>query len=459
MTETPASPEARSLPPLALVVLAAGKGTRLALGDETPPKVLLDCVGAPLLEHVQRAAETLEPAEIVVVTGHAAEAVEAWLAKHWPRARSVRQIPQEGTGQALRLAVDAIPAFRGDVMVVYGDVPQVSARDLARLLETHRREGAKATVLTGAAADAGALGRIVRHEDGSFSEIMEARDAVARPEVLAISEFNTGLYVFDADAARPELANLSRDNAQGEEYATEAVNRIAAGGGAVATVLAEDPGALLGVNSFADLADAVSMVRRRILTEHMRRGVHVIDPDTTIIEVGVEIAAGARIHPFTHIGRGCRVGKGAQVGPFARLRGNAVLEARAEVGNFVEVKKSILREGAKAKHLTYLGDADVGAKANIGCGTITANYDGVRKHRTTIGPGSRIGSGTVLVAPVEIGEGGVTGANAVVLAGHDVPPGETVVGVPARPLTAKKAARSATEGERSSDSAAEQEGS
>ena len=446
MTTSPVGRPVGDDVPLAVAVLAAGKGTRLALGDETPPKVLLECLGVPLLEHVRRAVALLEPDTVVVVTGHDAERVEAWLADSWPEAKTVRQIPQEGTGQALRLALEAIPDFTGDVLVAYGDVPQVRGADLRRLLDAHRSTAAAATVLSGRAADPGALGRVVRGVDGAFVEIVEARDAAARPEVLALSEFNTGFYAFDARAARPALANLSRANAQGEEYATEAVNRIAASGQTVSSVLAEDPGALLGVNSFDDLARAVSAVRRRIASEHMARGVHVVDPDTTVIEVDVEIAPGARIQPFTHLGRGCRIGPGAVVGPFARLRGGTVLEAGAEVGNFVELKATVMGEGAKAKHLTYLGDATVGARANIGCGTVTANYDGKHKHRTTIEEGASIGSGTILVAPVTVGAGARTGANAVVPAGRDVSPGQTVVGVPARPLPASQGS-----GERSSD--------
>ena len=420
--------------PLAVLVLAAGKGTRLATTDDAPPKVLVGLLGAPLLEHVRRAVQALEPDETVVVVGHAAERVEAWLAQHWPGAIPVRQIPQEGTGQAVRLALDALPEFVGDVVVVYGDIPQMRAEDLQGLLDAHRAAGASATVLTGVAADAGALGRIVRGEHGGLEEIVEARDAVTRPEVLALQEFNTGLYVFDAQALRPAVKDLSRDNSQGEEYATEAVNRIARQGLEVALRPTPEAGDLLGVNGHADLASAGATLRRRILEEHLANGVEISAPDTTVIEIDVAIERGAVILPFTHLGRGCRIARGAKVGPFARLRGGAVIEEGAEVGNFVEVKGSRLERGAKAKHLTYLGDATVGERANIGCGTITANYDGVRKHRTTIRAGARIGSGTVLVAPVEVGEGAVTGANAVVLPGRDVPPGRTAVGIPARLL-------------------------
>ncbi|MFV1959440.1 MAG: bifunctional N-acetylglucosamine-1-phosphate uridyltransferase/glucosamine-1-phosphate acetyltransferase [Planctomycetota bacterium] len=420
--------------PLAVFVLAAGKGTRLAVGEDAPPKVLVPCLGAPLIEHVQRAVRPPEAAETVVVVGHGAEAVEGWLAAHWPEARTVAQIPQEGTGQAARLALDATPAFRGDVLLVYGDVPQMRTDDLLCLLAHHRKTKAKATLLSGVAEDPGALGRVVRDSDGRFREIVEARDGVGRPEVLALHEFNTGLYVFDADALRPALRDLSRDNRQGEEYATEAVNRLAASGCRVEIVATPEACALLGVNGHEDLARASTVLRRRIVTDHLRRGVAILDPETTVIEIDVEIAPGATIHPFTHVGRGCRIAAGAEVGPFARLRGGAVLEEDVQVGNFVEVKGSTLGRGAKAKHLAYLGDAVVGEKANIGCGTITANYDGRRKHPTIIGPRVRTGSGTVLVAPVTLGEGAITGANAVVLAGRDVARGQTVVGVPARPL-------------------------
>jgi bifunctional UDP-N-acetylglucosamine pyrophosphorylase/glucosamine-1-phosphate N-acetyltransferase len=283
--------------------------------------------------------------------------------------------------------------------------------------------------------DPGSLGRVVRGAGGALLEIVEARDA--DPATLALAEFNTGVYAFDARRLPPALARLPRDNAKGEEYLTDAVNRLAASGD-VALLAAADPAALLGVNTMEDLARATAALGRRVLAEHMAHGVAVVSPEHTVIEVDVEIAPGARILPFTYVQRGCRIGPGAVVGPFARLRGGATLETEAEVGNFVEVKASRLGAGAKAKHLAYLGDATVGPEANIGCGTITANYDGRTKHRTVIGARARIGSGTVLVAPVEVGERAVTGAGAVVPARHDVAPGTTVVGVPARPLKDRK---------------------
>ncbi|MDA1195416.1 MAG: NTP transferase domain-containing protein [Planctomycetota bacterium] len=420
---------------LAVLVLAAGKGTRLGGGDDLPPKALLDCLGVPLLEHVRRALEPLGAAHTVVVTGHRAEEVERWLARAWPEARTVRQVPQNGTGHAARLALEALPTFEGDVLVVYGDVPQLRTDDLRALLDAHRASEAAASLLTGVTPEPGLLGRIVRTPQGAFERIAEARDAT--PAELSIQEFNTGLYVFGAAHLRHGLQGLGSGNVLGEEYLTDAVGAIAATGARVEAVIAPEAGALLGVNDWADLASAVAILRARICTEHMRRGVRVTDPATTVIEVDVEIAPGARILPFTHIGTGCRIAVGARVGPFARLRGGTVLGPGVEIGNFVEVKGSTLGAGAKAKHLAYLGDADVGPRANIGCGVVTANYDGHEKHRTTIGADASIGSGTILVAPVDVGAGARTGANAVVLPKKGVPPGTTVVGVPARALPPK----------------------
>ncbi len=426
--------------PLALVVLAAGQGRRLAVREDSPPKVLVRCLGAPMLEHVRRAVVPLGAAPVHVVVGHRRGEVESWLSAEWPDAAIVVQEPQNGTGHALRLAAAALGGFDGDVVVVYGDVPLAETRDLEGLLAHHRETGAAATVLTGVLPDAGSLGRIVRGPDLGFLAIVEAKDAALRPDVLAIREFNTGIYAFSSRAFATCFDGLARDNAQGEEYATDAIGRLKNRGDRIETTTVADGTAWRGVNDLTDLAAATSVLRRRIAAEHLRRGVEIVDPDTTLIEVDVEIAPGACILPFTTIERGCAIGPGCRVGPFARLRGRSTLDAGAEVGNFVETKAAHLAEGAKAKHLTYLGDVDVGAGANVGCGTITANYDGSRKHRTVIGAGARIGSGTVLVAPVTVGEGAITGAGSVVTAGRDVPPATTVVGVPARALPAPRKA-------------------
>lgn len=426
---SPGSPPAAGL---AVVVLAAGKGTRL---PGAGPKVLVECLGTPLLDHVRRAVTPLAPNHTVVVVGFGRELVTEWLGKHWPGAKAAVQEPQHGTGHAVRVALAAIPAFAGDVLVVCGDVPQLEEHDLDALLDAHRRAHAAATVLTGVVTDPGRLGRIVRGADGRLQGIVEAKDASA--EQLTVREFNTGVYAFAAGPLRAAVARLPRANAQGEEYLTDAVGALASSGQRVETARATDGSALLGVNTPADLASAVTALRRRIVGRHLAAGVLVVDPESTHIEPDVEIAPGARILPWTYVGHGCRIGPECIVGPFAHLRGGTVLDRGAVVGNFVEVKGSHLSAGVKAKHLTYLGDADVGEGANIGCGTITANYDGKHKHRTTVGAGAHIGSGTVLVAPVTVGAGARTGANAVVTARHDVPPGATVIGVPAREIGAR----------------------
>lgn len=425
--------EAPPIDRLTVVVLAAGKGTRL---PGAGPKVLVECLGAPLLDHVRRAVSALSPDETLVVTGFGRELVEPWVASRWPGAKTVLQSPQNGTGHAVRVALKGAAKQGGDVIVVCGDVPQVEADDLRALLDAHRRARADATVLVGAASDPGQLGRIVREgTTGRFARIVEAKDA--SPETLALREFNTGIYAFAEAPLREAVADLPRRNAQGEEYLTDAVGAIAASGGKVETERSSDGSALLGVNTPTDLARAVGALRRRIVGRHLAAGVLIVDPDTTVIEPDVEIAAGARILPFTYLGHGCRIGADCVVGPFAHLRGGTVLEKGAQIGNFVEVKATTMGPGAKAKHLTYLGDAEVGEGANIGCGTITANFDGKNKHRTKVGAGARIGSGTVLVAPVTVGANARTGANAVVTAGRNVAPGATVVGVPARPLDPK----------------------
>ncbi len=420
--------------PLHLLVLAAGQGKRLSVGPDAPPKVLVECLGLALLEHVRRAAAPLKAQSESIVVGHRAETLRAWLKASWKGARAILQQPQAGTGHAVRVALEALPRLSGDLLVLSGDVPQVTTDDLDALVKAHRAAGALASLITGCVSDAGRLGRVRRSPDGRFQAIVEARDADAA--TLALTEFNTGIYVFDISALRGAVAGLGRSNAQGEEYLTDAVARLAARA-PVLTVAAADPLALLGVNDAADLAHNAGVLRRRIAAEHLRRGARIVDPETTVIEPDVTIAPGARILPFTYIARGCVIGPDCVVGPFAHLRGGTVLEAGAQLGNFVEAKAALLKPGAKAKHLTYLGDAEVGARANVGCGTVTANYDGQRKHRTVIGADARIGSGTILVAPVTVGQGAVTGANSVILT--DVPSGVTAVGVPARHLERRPA--------------------
>jgi len=412
---------------LAVVVLAAGKGKRM---KSDLPKVVFDLNGWPLVRHVTAAAKALRPARIVVVTGHGRERVEEALAGE--PVETVVQRRQLGTGHAVRCAEKALKDFTGRVLVLYGDVPLVTPKTLKALLAAHGRRRASVTLLTARADDPSGYGRILRDDEGRFAGIREEKDATAAER--RVDEINTGIMVFDARRLWPALRRLKNENAQGEYYLTDVPGRAAADGGKVVAVEAHSFRDVRGVNSLAELAETAAVSRGRILAEHMAKGVRIVDPSTVYVDRGVKIGAGTTIFPFTVLTGDVRIGKGCEVGPFSHLRTGATLRDGAQIGNFVEVKKTVVGQGSKAKHLTYLGDAVIGRKTNIGCGTITANYDGRNKHRTTIGDGVHVGSGTVFVAPVKIGNRAVTGAGAVVARGRDVGAGETVVGVPARVL-------------------------
>ena len=292
------------------------------------------------------------------------------------------------------------------------------------------RGTAPCSVLTAYPSDPTGLGRILRGDEGQLVGIREQKDC--SPEEAAIDEINAGFYCFDAKALRPSLAQLKPNNAQGEYYLTDVIAQFVAQGHEVPTLEADDADEILGVNSLADLAVARVLMQERILLEHLNQGVLIHDPSSTFIDHGVKIGADTRILPCTVIGAGCVIGKNCEVGPFAHLRGGTVLDDGAEIGNFVEAKKSHFGAGAKAKHLSYLGDAVVGSSANIGAGTITANYDGTHKHETHIGDRAFVGSGTVIVAPSHIGADAMTGAGAIVKRDSNIGDREVWVGVPAR---------------------------
>jgi bifunctional UDP-N-acetylglucosamine pyrophosphorylase/glucosamine-1-phosphate N-acetyltransferase len=437
--------------PVQAVVLAAGKGTRL----KSPlAKVLQPAQGAPLLEHALRAVAGAAP--VTVVVGHGASAVEAAFAG---RANFVRQEPPLGTGHAVLAARNAIAAHPGrTVLVVNGDLPLLRPATVAALLAAHEASGSAATILTAVLPDAGAYGRVVRDEAGDVLAIVEAKDASA--EQLRVREWNVGAYAFDLTALLGALDRLTPQNAQGEYYLTDVVGHLVAARQRVTAFAVADAQEGLGVNTLRELAEASRLLVQRRLDELMAAGVRVEDPATTLVglDVTVEasavvrphcllegrthVAAGASVGPFVRvvdstIGAGstildhcllreCTIGQNVSIGPFAHIRPETQIEDRAKVGNFVELKKTRLGPGAKAPHLSYLGDATIGAAANIGAGTITCNYDGVHKHPTTIGEGAFVGSNSTLVAPVSIGPGAYVAAGSAIT--QEVPADALAVG-------------------------------
>jgi bifunctional UDP-N-acetylglucosamine pyrophosphorylase/glucosamine-1-phosphate N-acetyltransferase len=391
-----------------------------------------------MLAWVLDQALALQPERVVLVVGHGVEEVERALAADGRRdaVALVRQEPQLGTGHALQVAAPALTAggrAPGAVVVLYGDMPCLRAGSLAGLCAARAELGAKGSVLLSThLLDPTGYGRVLRDEDGGLARIVEEQDA--SEDERAIAEVNLGVYAFAGNELLARLPGLATANAQGEYYLTDVAGMLVADGLPVEVLELEDPDEALGVNTLAQLADARWVLQQRILEEHLERGVFIEDPASVWIDWGVTIGAGTRILPSTVIRSGVVIGAGCEVGPFTHLREGTVLEDGAEVGNFTECKQARLGEHAKAKHLSYLGDVAVGARANIGAGTIFANYDGKRKHRCEVGERAFVGSGTVVVAPNVIGAGAVTGAGAVVTRGADVGPGEVWVGVPARKL-------------------------
>jgi bifunctional UDP-N-acetylglucosamine pyrophosphorylase/glucosamine-1-phosphate N-acetyltransferase len=449
--------------PISAVVLAAGEGTRMR---SDTPKVLHRLCGRPMLLHVIDALVALPLERIVVVVGHGAERVtktlQEQIATETP-IEFVEQRVQRGTGDAASVALTA-SAFDGDgeddLLIVPGDAPLLRAETLAGLARQHRVTDAAATVLTAVLPDPTGYGRVVRDESGRVSHIVE--QAEADDDELDIDEINTSIYCFRRGLLAPALRRLSPENAQGEYYLTDVVGVLRETGHVVLAVAADDPAETAGVNDRAQLAAAETVLRSRINGRWMREGVTMTDPARTYVDASVElepdahllpgsilegrtvVGSGAVIGPDTHlvdtivgeraivrqtVACDTEIGDDVTCGPFAHLRPGTRIAARAHIGNFVEIKNSDIGEGAKVPHLSYVGDAEVGDGANIGAGTITANYDGKEKHRTKVGKGAKIGSNTVLVAPVEVGDGAYTGAGAVVA--RDVPPKALAKGVPA----------------------------
>jgi bifunctional UDP-N-acetylglucosamine pyrophosphorylase / glucosamine-1-phosphate N-acetyltransferase len=451
-----------------VLVLAAGLGTRM---KSTRAKVLHQLGGRPLIGHVLRTVAQLEPDRIVVVLGHQADEVKAasidaltgLLAQD--RLEFVLQSEQRGTGHAVLCAQEALSRSQGDVLVVYGDVPRIRADTLRELVKTHSQQENAATLITAIVNDPYGYGRIVRttgDDSGRFERIVEEKDA--SPNERKIKEINPGFYCFKTSSLLEALNHLNNDNAQGEYYLTDVPALALRSGAKVGTMTVATIEELMGINTRSELAETWRRMRLETLERLMNSGVTIVDPSSTYIDDSVEIGQDTIIHPQViiegnsrigdnceifswtrlrnvDIGSGCRVLNSClivdsklteknSVGPFAHLRMNAELLPEAVVGNFVEVKKSRLGRKTKSMHLTYLGDATLGDRVNIGAGTVTCNYDGKQKNETHIEDDVKIGSDTMLVAPVRVGRGAVSAAGSVII--EDVPPDTLVAGVPAK---------------------------
>ncbi len=444
---------------LAVVILAAGKGTRM---KSNRAKALHMLAGQPLINHVVKQSLALQPDYVGVVIGHQGQQVKEAL-----RGFNVDFMMQEeqlGTGHALMQSRKALKEFRGDLVVLYTDIPLLRSDTIMAMLCEHRETGVTGTVLTAEIDNPKGYGRIVRHQGGNLIKgIVEEKDLPA--ELQKCREINTGAYVFAAPAIFTALAEIDNKNAQGEFYLTDVIKVWQQRGQKVGAFKTDDAKEALGINNKVELAEAERIIRERILRRHMLAGVTIEDPANTYIEEDVEIGSDTIIKPGCFLIGGtiiadecevgpytslidCRVESGShifysycqnanigiqcRVGPFSHLRPGAVLAGNNRIGNFVEVKQSLVGPGSKAAHLSYVGDAQLAENCNIGAGTVVANYDGKKKNKTDIGAGVFIGSNTTLVAPVRIGTGARTGAGAVVT--KDVSPGVTVVGIPAKPI-------------------------
>ncbi|OFR90798.1 MULTISPECIES: bifunctional UDP-N-acetylglucosamine diphosphorylase/glucosamine-1-phosphate N-acetyltransferase GlmU [Micrococcus] len=444
--------------PSAVIVLAAGQGTRM---KSATPKVMHTIGGRSLVGHALHAAASLDPEHLVAVVRHEREKVAAHIEEQLPGIAIADQDEIPGTGRAVELGLEAVPAeTEGTVVVTYGDVPLLTPETLANLVSTHEADGNAVTVLTATLEDPTGYGRIVRDAAGLVERIMEHKDAVAHAEstgdssFVEIAEVNSGIYAFDAALLRRTLPTLSTDNVQGEKYLTDVLGLARAEGGRVASVGTDDVWEVEGANDRRQLSDLGRQLNDRVLRHWMKEGVTVIDPSSTWVDVTVQLSndvllkPGTQLHGTTTVGADAVIGPdttltdtevgagatvkrtdatgavidaNATVGPFTYLRPGTVLGEDGKIGAFYETKNVTVGRGAKLSHLGYAGDAEIGEYTNIGCGNITANYDGVNKYRTTIGAHVRTGSNTVFTAPVTVGDGAYTGAGAVVR--EDVPAG------------------------------------
>lgn len=413
------------------IILAAGHGKRM---KSDKAKVLHEVCGRPMIRYVVEAARGAGAKTIIVVVGYAADQVRDALAGE-PDVHFATQTRQLGTGDAVKSCRPLLDGYEGPALVLVGDEPLLRPEPLADLLERQASEGAACLLGTAIVPDALGFGRILRDSAGRFLRIVEERDCT--PEEKLIREVNPSCYVFELPVLWQALDKLDTGNAQGEYYLTDAPHWLQTFGRKVLALAVLEPNDILGVNARQHLALANAVMQARIQDHWMTEGVTIVDPRNTYIDGRATLGRDTVIHPFSVISGTVAVGANCKVGPFAHLRDGTVLADGVEVGAFVEINRSKLDQGVIARHLAYLGDAQVGPFANIGATAVTANFDGQKKAPTVIGERAQIGSGAILVAPVEVGSGATVGANAVVTKGQNVAPNQTVAGIPARPLAPK----------------------
>ena len=431
---------------LAVVVLAAGQGTRM---KSKLPKVLHNLAGMPILGHVLATAHALKPSKVLVVLRHEKDLIEEYLRSHFPTSQIVHQDEVPGTGRAAEQALEVLGNFDGDVAILSGDVPLLDVESVEQLLLTHRQGQLAGSLISVELENPNGYGRVVRSGEaalvGPIESIVEQKDASA--DQLEIKEVNAGVYIFDAKALAQALTQVGTNNAQGEKYLTDVVGLMLAAGKKVQAQQILDPYLVAGINDRAQLSDVAQELNQRIVKAWQLAGVTIQEPHSTWIDVTVQLGQdvtllpSTRLHGFTRIGEGSKIGPdttltdvevgegakisrtqadsakiaaGANVGPFAYIRPGTELGEDGKIGAFVETKNAKIQKGAKVPHLSYVGDAEIGEGANIGAGTIFANYDGVNKHRTEVGPHARTGSGNVFVAPVTIGAGAYTAAGSTI---------------------------------------------
>lgn len=411
---------------VAVIILAAGKGTRMC---SELPKALHKIGSRPIIDYIINLISGLGIEKSIAVVGYKADLIKKHLGQ---KVDFVIQRQLLGTGDAVRQAKARLKSFKGHILILYGDTPLLTKETVKKLIDHHITTDASCTLLSANFKNPSGYGRILRNKDYQIVKIIEDSEASIYEKL--IEEVNAGVACFKAVDLFKVLEEVKPQNKKKEYFLTDAIHLLSRQGKKIESILSEDSREILGINSCADLTLAGEIVRKRALDKLMSKGVTIVDPKTTFIDDTAEVGPDTVIYPFSIIEEKVKIGKNCAIGPFCRIRSGVSILDGAKIGNFVEITRSIIGKGSKIRHQSYIGDTIVGNKVNIGAGTVVANYDGKTKYETVIEDSAFIGCGTILVAPVKVGKKSVTGAGSVVTRGHNVPPGKTVVGVPAKVL-------------------------